>query len=250
MRILVLGDSYCPQPDVAAGARGPARSRGHLRGRHRRTRLATRRRPRTSACASSWAAPTRSSRPSTGTTSWWSRQPRSPTEVMDACPQLKLVCVARGGPVNVDLEAATARGIPVVTTPGKNATAVAELTIAAMIMRRPTHPRDDAPRARGRRAVRGQLRGRPLVRPRARGPCRLASSASGRSAGASRSGRWPSACACSPATPSWRRRSMRAAGAEPVELDELLAMAGPRLPARPGHGREPGPHGCARASRA
>jgi D-3-phosphoglycerate dehydrogenase / 2-oxoglutarate reductase len=55
-------------------------------------------------------------------------------EVMDACPMLQLVCVARGGPVNVDLEAATARGIPVVTTPGKNAGAVAELTIAAMIM--------------------------------------------------------------------------------------------------------------------
>jgi phosphoglycerate dehydrogenase-like enzyme len=54
--------------------------------------------------------------------------------VLDANPNLKLVCVARGGPVNVDVDAATARGIPVVTTPGKNATAVAELTIAAMIM--------------------------------------------------------------------------------------------------------------------
>jgi phosphoglycerate dehydrogenase-like enzyme len=54
--------------------------------------------------------------------------------VLDADRDLRLVCVARGGPVNVDLEAATARGIPVVTTPGKNATAVAELTIAAMIM--------------------------------------------------------------------------------------------------------------------
>jgi D-3-phosphoglycerate dehydrogenase len=54
--------------------------------------------------------------------------------VMDAAPQLRLICVARGGPVNVDMETATARGIPVVTTPGKNATAVAELTIAAMIM--------------------------------------------------------------------------------------------------------------------
>ena len=54
--------------------------------------------------------------------------------VLDADPALRLVCVARGGPVNVDLDAATARGIPVVTTPGKNATAVAELTIAAMVM--------------------------------------------------------------------------------------------------------------------
>jgi D-3-phosphoglycerate dehydrogenase / 2-oxoglutarate reductase len=54
--------------------------------------------------------------------------------VLEADPQLRLVCVARGGPVNVDIDAATARGIPVVTTPGKNATAVAELTIAAMVM--------------------------------------------------------------------------------------------------------------------
>jgi D-3-phosphoglycerate dehydrogenase len=55
-------------------------------------------------------------------------------EVIAAAPELRLICVARGGPVNVDLEAASARGIPVVTTPGKNATAVAELTIALMIM--------------------------------------------------------------------------------------------------------------------
>lgn len=54
--------------------------------------------------------------------------------VIAAAPALKLICVTRGGPVNVDIGAATARGIPVVTTPGKNATAVAELTIAVMIM--------------------------------------------------------------------------------------------------------------------
>jgi D-3-phosphoglycerate dehydrogenase / 2-oxoglutarate reductase len=54
--------------------------------------------------------------------------------VMDASPELKLVCVARGGPVNVDIAAATERGIAVVTTPGKNAQAVAELTIAFMVI--------------------------------------------------------------------------------------------------------------------
>jgi D-3-phosphoglycerate dehydrogenase len=51
-----------------------------------------------------------------------------------AAGQLRLVCIARGGPVNLDLDAATARGIPVVTSPGKNAVAVAELTLGLVIM--------------------------------------------------------------------------------------------------------------------
>jgi D-3-phosphoglycerate dehydrogenase len=55
-------------------------------------------------------------------------------EVMDASPGLRLICVARGGPVNIDMSAATERGVAVVTTPGKNAQAVAELTIAYMVM--------------------------------------------------------------------------------------------------------------------
>ena len=55
------------------------------------------------------------------------------SEVLDAGP-LRLVCCARGGPVNVDVRAATDRGIPVVSTPGKNAEAVAELTIAFALL--------------------------------------------------------------------------------------------------------------------
>jgi D-3-phosphoglycerate dehydrogenase / 2-oxoglutarate reductase len=55
-------------------------------------------------------------------------------EVLAAEPALRLVCCARGGPVNVDVAAATARGIPVATTPGKNADAVAELTIGFLIV--------------------------------------------------------------------------------------------------------------------
>jgi D-3-phosphoglycerate dehydrogenase / 2-oxoglutarate reductase len=54
--------------------------------------------------------------------------------VLDACPDLKIVCCARGGPVNVDVKAATARKIPVVTAPGKNSDAVADLALALMIM--------------------------------------------------------------------------------------------------------------------
>ena len=55
------------------------------------------------------------------------------SEVLGAAP-LRLVCCARGGPVNVDVVAATDRGIPVVNTPGKNAEAVAELTIAFALL--------------------------------------------------------------------------------------------------------------------
>ena len=55
------------------------------------------------------------------------------SEVLDAGP-LRLVCCARGGPVNVDVAAATDRGVPVVNTPGKNAEAVAELTIAFALL--------------------------------------------------------------------------------------------------------------------
>jgi D-3-phosphoglycerate dehydrogenase len=54
--------------------------------------------------------------------------------VLDAGNGIRLVCCARGGPVNVDIQAATERGIPVVTTPGKNADAVADLTVAFIVM--------------------------------------------------------------------------------------------------------------------
>jgi D-3-phosphoglycerate dehydrogenase len=55
-------------------------------------------------------------------------------EVLAAGPRLKLVCCARGGPVNVDVKAASARRLPVVNTPGKNAEAVADQAVAFMVM--------------------------------------------------------------------------------------------------------------------
>ena len=48
-------------------------------------------------------------------------------------PNLKLIAVARGGPVNIDMAAARSRQILVVNTPGRNASAVAEFTIGAII---------------------------------------------------------------------------------------------------------------------
>jgi D-3-phosphoglycerate dehydrogenase len=55
-------------------------------------------------------------------------------EVLAAAPALRLICCARGGPVNVDVAAASARHIPLVNTPGKNAESVADQALAFMIM--------------------------------------------------------------------------------------------------------------------
>ncbi|MEM0947998.1 MAG: 2-hydroxyacid dehydrogenase [Pseudomonadota bacterium] len=54
-------------------------------------------------------------------------------DMMDRLPDLRFVGVTRGGPVNVDVEAAKARDITVVRVPGRNASAVAEFTIGAIL---------------------------------------------------------------------------------------------------------------------
>lgn len=53
--------------------------------------------------------------------------------VFESNPGLRFLACARGGPVNVDLLAAKAAGVRVSTTPGKNAEAVADLTIGFLI---------------------------------------------------------------------------------------------------------------------
>lgn len=53
--------------------------------------------------------------------------------VFEACPDLRLVCVGRGGPVNVNVAAAAARGVAVCSAPGRNAVATAEHTVALML---------------------------------------------------------------------------------------------------------------------
>ncbi|GAA5156386.1 2-hydroxyacid dehydrogenase [Nocardioides marinquilinus] len=53
--------------------------------------------------------------------------------VLDACPDLRLFCVGRGGPVNADLAAAAEAGVTVTFAPGRNAVATAEHTIALLL---------------------------------------------------------------------------------------------------------------------
>ena len=53
--------------------------------------------------------------------------------MLDRLPDLRLVAVTRGGPVNIDMSAARRRGVTVVNTPGRNASAVAEFTLGAIL---------------------------------------------------------------------------------------------------------------------
>ena len=54
-------------------------------------------------------------------------------KVIEAAPNLKLIACTRATPVNVDMEAAKERGIPVLFTPGRNSDSTAEMTIGLML---------------------------------------------------------------------------------------------------------------------
>lgn len=53
--------------------------------------------------------------------------------MFERLPKLRFVAVSRGGPVNIDMEAAKRRGVLVVNAPGRNASAVAEFTIGMIL---------------------------------------------------------------------------------------------------------------------
>ncbi len=54
-------------------------------------------------------------------------------DFFEAVSGLELICCARGNPVNIDVEAANKANITVTACPGRNATAVTELTVGLMI---------------------------------------------------------------------------------------------------------------------
>ena len=75
--------------------------------------------------------------------------------ILRTLPDLQMIAVARGGPVNVDVAAVRERGIRLVNTPGRNASAVAEFTVGAIIAETRNIARGHAALVRG--TWRGEL---------------------------------------------------------------------------------------------
>ncbi len=61
------------------------------------------------------------------------RSDKATREVMDHAPGLKIIVRAGAGYDNIDLQAATEKGIVVMNTPGQNSNAVAELALGMMV---------------------------------------------------------------------------------------------------------------------
>ncbi|MCD2198156.1 2-hydroxyacid dehydrogenase [Actinomycetospora endophytica] len=70
--------------------------------------------------------------------------------VFDARPELEMIAVCRGGPVNVDLAAADRAGVAVAQAPGRNAAAAAEFAIGLMLAALRRIPVGDAELRAGR----------------------------------------------------------------------------------------------------
>ncbi|TCP57120.1 D-3-phosphoglycerate dehydrogenase [Tamaricihabitans halophyticus] len=64
--------------------------------------------------------------------------------VIEASPDLKLISVCRGGPVNVDISAATKAGVAVSFAPGRNAAAAAEFAVGMILAALRRIPGSDA----------------------------------------------------------------------------------------------------------
>ncbi len=62
------------------------------------------------------------------------RSDKATREVIESAPKLKIIVRAGAGYDNIDLEAATEKGIVAMNTPGQNSNAVAELAIGMMVL--------------------------------------------------------------------------------------------------------------------
>ncbi len=70
--------------------------------------------------------------------------------ILEGAPGLRLVVIGRGGPVNVNLEAAREHGVQVCNAPGRNAAATAEYSVALMLAAMRRIPETSAALAAGR----------------------------------------------------------------------------------------------------
>jgi D-3-phosphoglycerate dehydrogenase len=142
-------------------------------------------------------------------------------DVIEAAESLRVIGTCRGDPVNVDIEGATKAGIPVLRAPGRNAGAVAELTLGLIIaVTRGIVAADADVRAGrweiGERIPQQRYRGRELV---SMTFGLVGCGAVGRAAGRRLAALGATVLGFDPyADPA----DLRALGIEPVELDELL----------------------------
>ena len=188
MRVLAIGDPYMPVGQLRRGPREPRRSGDVTQMQISRTDAEPPPGPPSEHRLREYAGdPAEVARAVAGHEVLVVHGAPVSAEALDT-PGLRLVCCARGGPVNVDVAAATERGIPVATTPGKNAEAVAELTIAFALMLIRGVPRASRYIAGGGTLAESAFEGREFFGREAPAPC-SAWSASATSAGRSRPGR-------------------------------------------------------------
>lgn len=145
-------------------------------------------------------------------------------EIFERRPDLRVLASCRADPVNIDLDAATAAGVPVVHAPGRNAEAVADLTVGLIFSLARGIVRADSDVRAGRWIVDGKIafqryRGRE-IRSLTVGllGCGSVGRATARRLSALGSRVLASDPFVDPAT-------IREAGAEPMELHEMLAVS-------------------------